>query len=154
MVFKNEKQLKDFLMSKCKIAVQNTANNTYQKVKDQTVAWYSDYTPIDGGYQRTYQLHGEKNANFITREGHFSDSDCEEIIRLDTSGVYNTGKNPTRQQVVDTAAQGLHGVSDGDGWKYVSGDAGVKLWDEGLQERATSELVNALKAQGIPIKKK
>lgn len=138
-------------MQRCRAAVKNTADNAYQKVKDQTVAWYSDYDPIDGGYHRTYQLHGGKNSNFIMRSGYSSDDSCEEKIELDTNGMYATGKNPTRQQVVDTAAQGLHGVSDGDGWKYVSGYSGVKLWDEDLQSRSSAELVDALRAQGIPI---
>lgn len=140
-------------MAKCKNALKNTANGVYQEVKDNTAAWYEDYDPIDGGYQRTYQLHGEKNENFIIRESNYSINGCEETIKLDTSGMYDTGKTPSRKQVVDTAAQGLHGVSDGDGWKYVSGYTGVKLWDDGLQKKAEAELIQALIAQGIPIKK-
>lgn len=153
MIFKNEKQLKDFLLSKCKTAVQSTANGAYQEIKDRTVDWYDDYTPVDDGYERTYQLHGERNANFIIREGNYSGDNCEETIRLDTNGMYYTGKNPSRKQVIDTAAQGLHGVSDGDGWFYMFGETGVELWDDELQERVKGELIHALIAQGIPIKK-
>lgn len=151
--FKSEIELKNFLLQKCKTAVKNTADGAYQEIKDNTVAWYGDYTPIDGGYQRTDQLNAAKNENFIIREVNYSGDSCEETIKLDTSGIYNSGKNPSREQVVDTAAQGLHGVKDGDGWKYVGGKTGVKLWDEGLQAKVQDELIQALIAQGIPIKK-
>lgn len=150
---KNESDLKKLLLSKCEIAIKKVANSAYEEVKERTVDWYGDYTPVDGGYQRTYQLHGEDNEKFIIRESYSSNNGYEEVIKLDTNGIYNTGKNPTKQQVVDTAAQGLHGVKDGDGWKYVGGNAGVKLWDEGLQEKATKDLVDALIAQGVSIKK-
>lgn len=153
--FKNENDLKKFLLGKCKNAIEETQFTAMQDVQNQAQAFYDDYTPKM--YKRTNQLVGTAftGDNFIqvspvipTANGY------EASVYLDADNLsYTTGKQPSGEQVVDTAVQGLHGVKDGDGWRYVNGDNGEKLWDEGLQKKAVDNLVQALKKQGIPIKK-
>lgn len=154
--FKNKKELERFLLKKCTNAVEKTQDDVYRIVKDLTVAFYKDYTPIpvdEGGYERTYQLHGEKNENFIVRDFKSANNECEASVKLDVKSVeYTTGKRPSGKQVIDTAAQGLHGVSDGAGWKYVHGDVGVKIWDSQFQNEAMDMLAYQLSKE-LPIKK-
>jgi hypothetical protein len=153
MVFKNEKQLESFLLAKCKSAVAKTQDIALQDVVRQAEAFYGDYTPVCNGYDRTYQL--KSVDKFIQKSPIVSDkSYCEASVYLEEDNLsYTTGKNPSGEQVVNTAVQGLHGVSDGEGWKYVSGNTGVRLWDDQLQSKAMDDLVQMLRVQGIPIKK-
>lgn len=152
MAIKNEFQLKKFLMEKCQEAIARTQEKVVQDVVEQAEAFYSDYTPMPvehGGYDRTYQL--KDTDNFIQKSPiSSSENQCEASVYLDVNSLnYVTGKQPTGEQVVSTAVQGLHGVSDGEGWKYVSGDTGVKLWDESLQTKATENLIQELIRQGF-----
>lgn len=149
MVFKNEKQLKDFLLAKCQSALIKTQEKVYQIIDNMLEAYYADYTPNPdkGGYERTKQLlHSCVKGNIVRTANGFE----TEIYFKDYR--YSTGKNPTSEQVINTAAQGLHGVADGDGWLYVAGDNYLSIWDDYLQSDAMDMLVNELRAQGIPIK--
>ena len=113
-------------------------------------AYYADYTPDPdkGGYERTKQLlHSCVKSDIVRTANGFK----AEVYFKDYR--YSTGKNPTSEQVINTAAQGLHGVADGDGWLYVPGDNYLSIWDDYLQSDAMDMLVNELRAQGIPIKK-
>ena len=154
--FKNEADLKKFLLQKCKTAIENTQLTAMQDVNKQAVSFYNDYDPVM--YERTGQLSGTPmtDANsFIQMSPINATGDgYEASVYLDADNLsYTTGKSPTGEQVMNTAVQGLHGVKDGDGWKYVSGNTGEKLWDEKLQKKATDDLVQALMRQGIPITK-
>lgn len=149
MVFKNEKQLKDFLLKKCQVALIKIQEEVYQIIDNMLEAYYDDYTPDPdkGGYERTKQLlhscvKGEikQTPKGFEAEVYFKDY------------RYDTGRKPTSEQVVNTAAQGLHGVADGDGWLYVAGNNYLSIWDDYLQSDAMDMLVNELRAQGIPIK--
>lgn len=149
MVFKNEKQLKDFLMDKCKIALIKAQEDVYQIIDNWLEAYYADYIPDPdkGGYERTKQLlHSCVKGDIIPTKNGFKTEVSFKDYR------YATGKNPTSEQVVNTAAQGLHGVADGDGWLYVPGNNYLSIWDDNLQADAIDMLLNELKAQGIPIK--
>lgn len=150
MVFKNEKQLKDFLLAKCQSALAKTQERVYQIIDNMLEAYYADYTPIPvdkGGYERTKQLlHSCVKSDIVRTAKGFE----AEVYFKDYR--YSTGRNPTSEQVINTAAQGLHGVADGDGWLYVAGDNYLSIWDDYLQSDAMDMLINELKAQGIPIK--
>ena len=149
MTFKNEKQLKQFLMEKCKSALIKTQEEVYQIIDNMLEAYYADYTPDPdkGGYERTKQLlHSCVKGDIIPTKNGFK----TEVYFKDYR--YATGKNPTSEQVINTAAQGLHGVADGDGWLYVAGDNYLSIWDDFLQSDAMEMLINELRAQGIPIK--
>lgn len=149
MTFKNEKQLKDFLMKKCQAALIKTQEEVYQIIDNMLEAYYADYTPNPdkGGYERTKQLlhscvKGEikQTAKGFEAEVYFKKYN------------YDTGRKPTSEQVINTAAQGLHGVADGEGWLYVAGDNYLSIWDDYLQSDAMDMLLNELRAHGIPIK--
>ena len=149
MIFKNEKQLKEFLMAKCKEALIKTQEDVCQIIDNWLEAYYADYTPNPdkGGYERTKQLlHSCVKGDIIqTKNGFKTDVHFKDYR-------YATGKNPTSEQVVNTAAQGLHGVADGDGWLYVPGDNYLSIWDDSLQSDAMDMLLNELRAHRIPIK--
>lgn len=149
-IFKNENQLKEFLMAKCQSAIVKTQEQVYQIIDNMLEAYYADYTPIpvdEGGYERTKQLLHScvKSEIRQTTKGFEADVYFKKYN-------YSTGRKPTSEQVINTAAQGLHGVADGDGWLYVAGDNYLSIWDDFLQSDAMDMLVNELRAQGIPIK--
>jgi hypothetical protein len=148
-IFKNESDLRTFLLKKCKSALVKTQTEVYQIINNWLEAYYADYTPNPdkGGYERTKQLlHSCVKSDIVQTDNGFK----AEVYFKDYR--YNTGKKPTSEQVVNTAAQGLHGVADGDGWLYVAGDNYLSIWDDYLQADAIDMLLNELRAQGIPIK--
>lgn len=150
MIFKDEKQLKNFLMEKCKVAVIRTQNKIYEIIKKALAEFYQDYDPVL--YERTYQLMQSLVKSDIRRVG----SGYQAEVYFDLSGInYATGNMPTGEQVMKAASHGLHGAIGSD-LLYMHGDTGVDVWNTPMQEidaRAISMLVQELKAQGIPIKK-
>ena len=151
MTFKNENELKSFLLNKCQIAVAKAENKIYAIIKEFLIKYYQDYDPIL--YERTYQLlHSLVKSNIRkTRSGY------EAEVYFDIDGLrYDTGREPYMEQVIKTADEGLHGVKDGRGWLYRSGYSGVDIWNTPSQiidEEAINILVQELKSAGIPIKK-
>ena len=67
---------------------------------------------------------------------------------------YPDGNQPSGLQVMEAAAQGLHGAI-GSEFQYVQGDTGVGVWNDPikiLDRKAIEMLKNMLIAEGIPIK--
>ena len=150
MIFKDEKELKNYILSKCKVAVANTENKIYAIIKKVLVEFYQDYDPEL--YERTYQLlHSLVKSNVRpTRNGY----DAEVYFDL-SSMNYVTGNQPTGRQVMKAASQGLHGAIGKD-LAYVFGDTGVDIWNTPIKEidaKIIKMLEKELKSQGIPIKK-
>lgn len=165
MTFKNEKQLKEFLLEKCKNAVKNTQATAYQDVLNQANKFYADYP--DPIYDRTWQLNNRngETEKFISRSEIMEDANsCEADVRLDVKSLeYVTGGRPTGEQVMAAATKGYHGAigkipNSEKEFLYVAGEQGVKLWDESFQAetqaKAKNDLVRELIAQGVPIQKK
>lgn len=160
--FKNEAELKRFLMEKCKVAIENTQLTAMQDVNKQAVAFYNDYTPVM--YERTGQLSGTPmtDANsFIQVSPVVSTGDgYQASVYLEADNLrYVTGGQPTGEQVLAAAIQGYHGAigdipNSEKKFKYVIVSGGEKIWDETLQAKATDDLIQELRAQGLPIKKK
>ena len=159
--FNNENQLKEFLMGKCKIAIKNAQEIAYQDVLNQANKFYDSY-PNPAMYQRTWQLNNDKGKaeKFILRsEITETRNTCEADVRLDVGSLeYTTGERPTGEQVMAAATKGYHGAigqipNSDKKYKYVIVSNGEKIWDESLQAKAKDDLVQALIAQGIPIKK-
>lgn len=155
MVFKNEKQLKDFLLAKCKNAVVQAENKIYAIIKRFLVEFYRDYEPSI--YERTNQLlHSLVKSNIRqARNGY------EAEVYFDLDGLSYAGGNPSGEQVMEAASQGYHGAigdmpyRDGK-FMYVHGEFGVDVWDTPKQimdAEAISILERMLRAEGIPIKK-
>lgn len=149
MTFKNDNELKNFLLQKCKTAISQAQNRIYAIIKKVLVEFYQDYDPVL--YERTYQLLHSLVKSDIRKVG----SGYRAEVYFDLGSMnYVTGNMPSSQQVMKAASQGLHGAIGKD-LQYVSGDTGVDIWNTPIQEidsKAIDMLVQELKSQGIPIK--
>lgn len=160
MAFKNEDDLRSFLMGKCRNAVMETQNNVCQDVINRANDFYSDY-PKPKQYNRTWQLNnGNPQTEKFIQISPISSSnyECNASVYLEANNLeYVTGQQPSGEQVMAAALQGLHGaegdIGNGKEFYSVPGRTGVTLWDESLQKKATDDLVRSLMVQGIPIKK-
>ena len=162
MVFKNEKELERFILAKCKSALAKTQEKVYKILDKFLNDFYKDYTPgtytdWDGtekfyrGYDRTYQLlHSLVKTEIIPSKNGY-----EAQVYFDYNSLkYLDGNQPSGSQVMEAAAQGLHGAI-GDGFWYFDGNTGVSVWNDPikiLDAKAIEILKNMLIAEGIPIK--
>lgn len=154
MVFKNEAQLKSFLLAKCRAALERAQEQVYRIVDRFMQEYYADYSPEL--YERTYQLYRSLVKSDIVP---FANG-FEAKVYFDLSSIsYVTGANPSPEQVWDAASTGHHGavgVSNGVALKFVAGNTGVVLWNEQYQVEVQAEAITILKnmliAEGIPIK--
>lgn len=146
MVFKNESQLKSFLLGKCRNAITNAQEKVYRIIDLYLQRYYADYDPV--WYDRTYQLLHSLVKSDIRKEG----SKVVATVYFDLDYIYNTGRNPSGEQVMNAAAYGGHGAQ---GLKVVYG-SGEDTWYTPL-EILDAEAINILRdmliAEGIPIKK-
>ena len=146
MVFKNEAQLKSFLLGKCRNAITNAQEKVYRIIDLYLQRYYADYDPV--WYDRTYQLLHSLVKSDIRKEG----NKVVATVYFDLDYIYNTGRNPSGEQVMNAAAYGGHGAQ---GLKVVYG-SGEDTWYTPL-EILDAEAINILRdmliAEGIPIKK-
>lgn len=146
MFFKNEDQLKSFLMSKCQAALKNAQEKVYKIIDLHIQRFYADYDPVM--YDRTYQLMHSLVKSNIRPTG----SGYEAEVYFDLGSIsYVTGAKPSGGQVMDAAAYGGHGAS---GLKVVYG-GGADIWQtpkDILDAEAINILVQELRVAGIPIK--
>lgn len=167
MVFKNEKELEQFLLKKCHSALAKTQEKVYEIIDKFLNDFYDDYDPssyvdLDGSerhkkkyYIRTYQLlHSLVKSEIVPSKNGY-----EAKVYFDYNSLkYLDGNQPSGLQVMEAAAQGLHGAIGDESKKllYVEGRTGVGIWNDPVKEldtKAIDMLVNMLKAEGIPIKK-
>ena len=154
MVFKNEKQLKEFLLAKCKSALINTQERVYRILERFMQEYYADYSPEL--YERTYQLYRSLIKVDITP----TNNGYKTEVGFDIKGLqYMSGAQPSGEQVMKAASAGYHGAvgaANGVALKFVAGDTGTMLWNEqlrvGVQAEALKILKNMIIAEGIPIK--
>lgn len=150
MVFKNEKQLKDFLLAKCKVAIAQTEEKVYQVIDGALQQYYSEFEPTE--YIRTQQLlHSlvksdiKKVKNGYEAEVYFDSGlmhyETEHVLRK--SGWYGSATWGA-EEVLDTAMNGSHGG-------YIDGTA---IW--GTSKAVLGDICTLIKneliAQGITIK--
>ena len=149
MVFKSIKKFEDYVLTKCGNAVAQTQEVTRQDIIDQAKAFYGSYKPVM--YDRTNQLtddNGNSEKFIIKSPINMVGNVCEADVHLDVGGLgYTTGLQPSGEQVVSAAVKGGHGAS---GLKVVY-SGGVNLWNPQLQEKANSDLAQALRTQGLPL---
>ena len=149
MVFKNRNELERFLYDKAYDALKNAQTVVYDIIQDYLQQFYADYDPVL--YERTEQLLRSLVKGDIrpSTKGFVAD------VYFDLSSLnYVTGNQPTGEQVMEAAAQGLHGAIGSD-LLYVHGDTGVGIWNDPLQvldAEAIRILKDRLIEQGIPIK--
>ena len=149
MVFRNESQIKAFLLSKCKNALSQAQNKIYAIIKRFLVEFYQDYDPEL--YDRTNQLlHSLVKSDVIqTATGY------KACVYFDLSSIdYIYGAQPSGEQVMSAAAEGWHGA---DGLLVKSGNTGVSIWNDPM-EILNAEAFNILEKmmidEGIPIKRR
>lgn len=147
MVFKNEKQLKNFLLEKCRNAVIQSQEKIYQILDMFVKEFYADYDPVM--YERTYQLY----RSLVKTDVYLIGNGYEAEVYFDLSSLnYVTGAKPSGEQVMSAAAYGGHGA---DGLRVVSGNSGADIWNNVIPVLST-EAIEILKeeliAQGVPIK--
>lgn len=145
MTFKNEKELKDFLLKKCKNALIKSQEQVYQIIDRFVKEFYVEFSPEM--YERTYQLYKSlvKSDIIQTANGY------EAQVYFDYSSlVYTTGSNPSGEQVMNAAAYGFHGA---EGLHVIAGE--TSIWSEPMRI-LNAEAINTLKrmliSEGISIK--
>jgi hypothetical protein len=149
MVFKNEAQLKSFLLQKSQIALAKTQEQIYQILHRFVKEFYNDYSPEM--YERTYQLFQSlvKSRIIPTAKGY------EAEVYFDIGSLYyTTGNMPSGEEVMKAASNGLHGAI-GDDFLYRFGNTGVGIWNDPMKiidAQAIDMLKNMLISEGIPIK--
>ncbi len=149
MVFKNRNELLAFLYDKAYDALKNAQTIVYDIIQDYLQQFYADYDPVL--YERTEQLLRSLVKGDIrpSSKGYLAD------VYFDLSSLnYVTGNQPTGEQVMEAAAQGLHGAI-GSNLLYVHGNTGVGVWNDALQvldAEAIRILRDRLVEKGIPIK--
>lgn len=146
MVFKNEAELKAFILKKCKNALAKSQQQVYQIVDRFVKEFYAEFTPEM--YERTYQLYRSlvKSEVVKTHNGY------EAQVYFDLSSLdYVTGAKPSGEQVMGAAEWGRHGAM---GLATVD-FKGTSIWHEPLailDAHAIEILKRMLMAEGIPIK--
>ncbi len=149
MVFKNRNELLRFLYDKAYDALRDAQVVVYDIIQDYLQQFYADYDPVL--YERTEQL----LRSLVKSDIRSSSKGFVADVYFDLSSLnYVTGNQPTGEQVMKAAAQGLHGAI-GSNLLYVQGDTGIGVWNDALQAldaEAIRILRDRLVERGIPIK--
>ena len=146
MIIKNETQLKQILLAKCKNALIKTQEQVYQIINRFVKEFYAEYSPEM--YERTYQLYRSLVKSEIIPTG----NGYEAYVYFDLSSIdYVTGRNPSGEQVMQAADYGRNGAMG----LAVADFKGTSIWYESLNV-LNAEAINTLKrmliSEGIPIK--
>ena len=155
MVFKNKKQLEDFLLAKCKGAVVQAEEKVHRIIDDCLKQFYGEFSPDE--YIRTEQLlHSLVRSGVKTTANGF-----EAEVYFDVGSLnYQTGHIATQhgtgyatwdaETVLRVAMTGDYG-----GLPHGGYEGGTAIWTESL--RRLGDIFELLKqeliAQGISIKK-
>lgn len=149
MVFKNKNELIEFLWDKSYNALKQAQGVVYEIIRDVIMQFYEDYDPVL--YERTEQL----LYSLVKGDIRPSANGWVVDVYFDLSSLnYVTGNQPTGEQVMEAAAQGLHGAI-GSNLLYVEGNRGIGVWKDSLQildVEAIRILRDRLIEQGIPIR--
>lgn len=146
MTFKNEAELKKFLLPKCKNALIKSQEQVYQIINRFVKEFYVEFSPEV--YERTYQLYKSLVKSDIIPIGNGYKAEVYfDLSELD----YMTGARPSGEQVMGAAEWGRHGAMG----LAVADFKGTSIWHEPLEilnTEAINILVKMLKSEGIPIK--
>lgn len=145
MAFKNEKQLKDFLMAKCKAAVANTEKEVYETFNMNVDNFYDEFTPKQ--YDRTDKLSNSLSTSEVTQIGNGVYAD----VWFDPNMMDYTTGSWSGETVLNVAMSSKvpHG-----GYK-----SGTAIWEESMlamhDKGGVKEILKQnLIAEGVPIVKK
>lgn len=154
--FKNEAELKQFLLKKCENALIKSQSLVYQIINRFVKEYYAEFSPEM--YERTYQLYRSLVKSDVKRVGNgyeayvYFDIDALDhyvhSIRVNGKVYSYSGIHKwSEEQILDTALTG--GLPHGG---YAGGTA---IWSESLS-MLNAEAINTLKrmlvSEGIPIK--
>lgn len=145
MIFKNEKQLENFLLKKSRLALLKAQDRVYVIIKRFLRQFYNEYDPV--AYERTYQFLESLVQSRIIRDG--NGYKAEVYFNLDY--IYETGTNPSGEDVMQAAEWGRHGAMG----LAVADFKGTSVWHESLavlNAEAIEILKQMLISEGIPIK--
>lgn len=145
MVFKNEKELKEFVLKKSRNALAKTQEKVYKILDLYLQRFYADYDPV--WYDRTYKLLHSLVKSDVKQKGNSITAE----VYFDLGYIYETGSKPSGEQVMNVAAYGGHGAQ---GLSVMYG-SGEDIWFtplEILDAQAIEILKNMLIAEGIPIR--
>lgn len=145
MTFHSTDELKAFILSRSKDALQKTVEQVYQIIDRFVKEFYAEYSPAM--YERTYQLY----RSLVKTDVEATDNGCKAYVYFDFSSlVYTTGSSPSGEQVMNAASYGGHGA---EGLHVIAGGTGI--WSEPmviLNAEAYNILKKMLIDSGIPIK--
>lgn len=146
MVFKNEKQLKEFLLKKCKNALIKSQEQVYQIIDRFVKEFYAEFSPEV--YERTYQLY----RSLVKSDIQFTGNGYQAYVYFDLGSIdYVTGSKPSGEQVMQAAEWGRHGAMG----LAVADFKGTSIWHE-PSDILNAEAINILKkmlvSEGVPIK--
>ena len=145
MTFKTTSELKSYLMSKMKPAIQEAVNHAYHVIDEVLKQWYGSYNPKM--YERTYQFF----TSLVKVNTYSSGNGYAAEVYFDASMMsYDTGLKPSGSQVINAAMNGGHGA---EGLKIVSPT--IPIWSTSigqLNPELYELLKQALISEGIPVK--
>ena len=154
MVFRNETELKNFLLQKCRNAVVQVEESVHRTIDNCLKQFYSEFSPDE--YIRTQQLLHSLVKSGVKQVG----NGFEAEVYFDVSSLnYQTGEIPTQhgfgyatwdaETVLRVAMTGDYGGKPHGG--YATGTA---IWTESMNRLGNifELLKQELIAQGIPIK--
>ena len=145
VVFKNEKQLEEFLLAKCRDALFKAQGEVYRIIKRFLDQFYKEYDPVM--YERTNQFLNSLVRSRVVPDG----KGYKAEVYFDLDYIYRTGSYPTGEQVMQAAEYGRHGAMG----LAVADFKGTSVWHESLavlDASAIKILIDMLKPEGIPIK--
>ena len=151
MTFDSMDALKNYILSRSKVAIQMAQEKVYQVIDRFVKEYYAEYDPIV--YERTYQLYRslvkadiQQTANGWEAEIYFDLDALDYHMRRMNGKWYSRKDNSwSEQKTLSSAAHGHHGG------KY----AGTAIWDEPmivLWKNKHDILKKALLDAGIPVK--
>ena len=146
MVFKNQKELERFVMKQSRQALIKAQDKVYGIIKQFLYRFYNEFTPDE--YKRTRQFLESLVKSQIVSDG----KGYKAEVYFDLNYIYETGSNPSGEQVMQAADWGRHGAMG----LAVADFKGESVWHGSLAEldaRAIDILADMLRAEGIPIKK-
>ena len=155
MSFSNEAALKAALVAACTNAVAKVEKKVHGELAGNLNRYYAEFDPEE--YIRTNALLNSLESTGVHSSGSGASADVYFNTPSYQTGVMQLQSTPitgrlgyatwTGEQVLDSAMHGSHGG-------YVGGTA---IWDEsmaklGYEDGIKASLIQALKAQGVPIK--
>ena len=153
MVFKTTDELKNYILSRSELAVQETKEKVFKIIFNVVAQYYNEFQPEY--YQRTLQLlfslvdtDARKQGNGFVAEVYF------DIGSIDYQEPKKHRKNPDDWSDEEIINEIMTGGSHGG---YIAPNGNTKVWTESM-EILNAELIQILKQEliknGIPVKTK